>query len=579
MAIPIHDNSSQENSWTIRRIASALSVNAIAAASLCLAAGLPAHAQTAATAAAPAAAPTAAQGVKPAAASSQTLAALPKTKEDGTFFPSHYRQVLKAPLPNLIFKHKQLPTVIDELFFAESTTGTIAAFQPAGPTATATNAFFESLGTNGRTCFTCHQPATGMSISVEHIREVFHSTGGTDPLFAPVDGATCPKNVPAASTSGALVGGHLGKGQGTLEDAYKTVLERGLIRVFNPIPVDADYTIEVVSDPYGCNTDPEFNSEVDSNNVTRQIVSVYRRPRISASLLFAVSAAPAAATPPATPETGNGSGNIMWDGREPFLEHQVIDATLGHAQATSAPTADQIQQIVGFETGIYSAQSRTPGAGELTAHDALGGPVVLASETPGQRSTTPFTLYTTWQTRPKLLEHAAFRESVARGEKIFNTKNFVISNDAGLNPLPPAAPKNITGPCATCHSQHFIGYDSFPNAQQDQGIGGDSASLGGPAPSAFLPIFKVTCKPGAPTGFHGSVIMTNDPGKAIISGKCADTGKFTVPQLRALAPRAPFFSDGSAATLLDVVNFYDKRFAINLTAAEKKDLVNFLSAL
>ena len=43
--------------------------------------------------------------------------------------------------------------------------------------------------------------------------------------------------------------------------------------------------------------------------------------------------------------------------------------------------------------------------------------------------------------------------------------------------------------------------------------------------------------------------MTNDPGKAIISGKCADTGKFTVPQLRALAPRAPFFSDGSAATL------------------------------
>ena len=103
--------------------------------------------------------------------------------------------------------------------------------------------------------------------------------------------------------------------------------------------------------------------------------------------------------------------------------------------------------------------------------------------------------------------------------------------------------------------------------------------MGGPPPSPFLPVFKVTCKAGAPTGFHGTVIMTNDPGKAIISGKCADTGKFTVPQLRALAPRAPFFSDGSAATLLDVVNFYDKRFSINLSAAEKKDLVNFLSSL
>ena len=571
MNIAIHVVS---NPLTIRQLARPAwwkPVGACAVAILAVTMSLPLQAQTAT--------PITAEGVKPPAASSRQLEDLPRTKEDGTFFPSHYRQVMKAALPSLIYKHKNLPTVIDELAFTDSSSGTIAAFQPAGPTTTADNAFFESLGTNGRTCFTCHQPANGMSISVQHIKDVFRSTGGTDPLFAPVDGATCPKNVPEASTSGAVVGGHLGKGQGKLEDAYKTLLERGLIRVFNPIPVNADYTIDIVSDPYGCNTDPEFSTEIDSNNVKRQIVSVYRRPRISASMLFAVSAAPAPATPPATPATGNDSGNIMWDGREPFLEHQVIDATLGHAQATSEPNADQIKQIVGFETGIFSAQSRTPGAGELTAHYALGGPVVMASETPGQRSTTPFTLYTTWQSQAKLLEHAAFRESVARGEKIFNTKTFVISNDAGINALPPAPPKSITGPCATCHSQHFAGNDSFPNAQQDQGIGGDSATLRGPAPSSFLPIFKVTCKPGAPTGFHGNVIMTNDPGKAIISGQCADTGKFTVPQLRALAPRAPFFSDGSAATLLDVVNFYDKRFAINFSASEKKDLVNFLNSL
>jgi cytochrome c peroxidase len=74
-------------------------------------------------------------------------------------------------------------------------------------------------------------------------------------------------------------------------------------------------------------------------------------------------------------------------------------------------------------------------------------------------------------------------------------------------------------------------------------------------------------------------LLTNDPGKALISGKCADAGKFTVPQLRAVASRAPFFSDGSAATLLDVVNFYDKRFSIGLTAVEKQDLVNFLGSL
>ncbi len=52
-----------------------------------------------------------------------------------------------------------------------------------------------------------------------------------------------------------------------------------------------------------------------------------------------------------------------------------------------------------------------------------------------------------------------------------------------------------------------------------------------------------------------------------------------MPQLRALAARAPYFHDGSAKDLNGVVDFYNQRFAINLTAQEKTDLVNFLSAL
>jgi cytochrome c peroxidase len=43
--------------------------------------------------------------------------------------------------------------------------------------------------------------------------------------------------------------------------------------------------------------------------------------------------------------------------------------------------------------------------------------------------------------------------------------------------------------------------------------------------------------------------------------------------------RAPYFHDGSAATLMDVVNFYDLRFSIGLSAQDKIDLVNFLNAL
>jgi cytochrome c peroxidase len=51
------------------------------------------------------------------------------------------------------------------------------------------------------------------------------------------------------------------------------------------------------------------------------------------------------------------------------------------------------------------------------------------------------------------------------------------------------------------------------------------------------------------------------------------------PILRGLAARAPYFHNGSAATLMDVVNFYDERFSIGFTSDQKQDLVNFLNAL
>jgi len=51
------------------------------------------------------------------------------------------------------------------------------------------------------------------------------------------------------------------------------------------------------------------------------------------------------------------------------------------------------------------------------------------------------------------------------------------------------------------------------------------------------------------------------------------------PILRGLAARAPYFHNGSAATLDDVVTFYDQRFGINFTDQEKSDLVAFLKTL
>ena len=77
----------------------------------------------------------------------------------------------------------------------------------------------------------------------------------------------------------------------------------------------------------------------------------------------------------------------------------------------------------------------------------------------------------------------------------------------------------------------------------------------------------------------GKIFTVTDPGRALITGNCADIGKVKGPILRGLAARAPYFHNGSASTLLDVVNFYDQRFGIGFTEQQKSDLVNFLNAL
>jgi mono/diheme cytochrome c family protein len=57
------------------------------------------------------------------------------------------------------------------------------------------------------------------------------------------------------------------------------------------------------------------------------------------------------------------------------------------------------------------------------------------------------------------------------------------------------------------------------------------------------------------------------------------TGKYRTTPLRGLVQHAPYFHDGSAPDLLAVVNHYDRLFGLNLTAAQKADLVEYLKSL
>lgn len=487
-----------------------------------------------------------------------------------SYFQQSYVSLMRAPLPAQIFDQGGVPALLRQLERSANPSGVLGTFHLDGSTVTADNAFFQELGTNGRSCATCHQPPSGMSISLRNIQERFRATQGTDPLFAPVDGANCPNQVPESGTAASVFGGLLGKGS-ELESAHSLLLTKGLIRIALPVPADAEFTLSVVSDPTTCNIDPDYSSVLNEDGTRTQIVSVFRRPLMSTNLDFK--------TTTIAPGPDGNSGNIMWDGREPTLFTQAVSATLGHAQALVPPTEEQVQQIVQFETRIFSAQLESNDAGLLDETGVTGGPIFLAAQAPGQILAAPFDEFTAFAAAVGPLSEA--RRSIARGQELFNTRAFTIAAVAGFNDFfgPDAPPQQ--GTCATCHNIGHAGGDALPNSQRDIGVGGHTSVFGGPPPASDLPIFSIE---GCPEGsFLGdptlTSIQTNDPGLALITGRCRDVGAVTVPALRALASHEPYFHDGSAASLEEVVDFYDGRFAIGLSPEEKADLVSFMLAL
>jgi len=435
--------------------------------------------------------------------------------------------------------------------------GAIGTFMPGGSVITSTNAFFQDLGSNGRTCFSCHQPQSGWGMSARSVRDDFEDTFGHAPIFRPVDGAVCP----TADVSSLAA----------RRKAYSLLLDKGLIRIGLAIPTGTEFSIASVADPYGCNTNPVTGL----TSPTSGIVSTYRRPLPSANLAF-INA-------------------IMWDGREPSLESQATDATNGHAQATTPPTPAQVSQIVAFETGVLDAQSFDNRAGDLESNGATGGPEFLPATVAaffpgindplgGNPKGTPFTsviftLYNAWASLTGSWESER-RAEIARGQALFNTKPIAITGVAGLNDV--VGQPTISGFCGTCHDSPNVGNHSvkFPINIGIAGSGPlDPVKGTGAAPILDidgLPVFTVSCDNGS---LKGTTYTVTDLGRAMISGKCADIGKFKGPILRGLAARAPYFHNGSARTLADVVTFYDQRFNIGFTEQEKKDLAAFLASL
>lgn len=400
-----------------------------------------------------------------------------------------------------------------------------------------TNPFFQSLGTNGRTCASCHVESSGWSLTSPEIEARFIATDGLDPLFRTNDGSTSP-----------------GSDVSTLEarrEAYKLLRTRGVIRVGIPMPADAEFTLEAVDDPYA--------------HASAAELSLFRRPLPATNLKF--------------------TSTVMWDGRKSTpgqtlvrnLADQALDATMGHAAAAVTPSASVLSQIVNFENALFTAQTSDNEAGLLTLKGGKGGPLRLSRQPYKDGINNPFS------TRPRAFNPQAFtlfrafkrtyrmdptqlasRQSIARGEIVFNQKQFPASGVAGLNDVRGVPRMTVT--CTTCHNTPNVGGSSF-NGLMDIGVSAAARR------TPDLPLYTLH-RLGS-----DDLRQTTDPGRALITGKWEDVDKFKVPSMRGLAARAPYFHDGSAANLADVVDFYNERFAINLSQQQKDDLTAFLAVL
>jgi mono/diheme cytochrome c family protein len=461
--------------------------------------------------------------------------------------------------------------------------GASQTYSTAGRGIEQSGPFFQNLGTNGRSCATCHQPADGMSISAADVQQRFLLTKGEDPIFRTVDGSNCNHNIDVSSLAGK-------------SDAYSLLRTRGLIRVAIAVPANADYQVMSVDNPYGC---------TETN-----VISQYRRPLPSTNLRFL--------------------STVMFDGRESTpitgttkitysnypnallsnLAHQSVDATIGHAQGDGTrPTLAEQQEIVNFEMALFTAQSTGNGTGSLDAQGATGGPLPLVTQpffisinssvnplvptlelpggiTPGDGKFTPviFNIFDPWAALP----YSDPRASVARGQTIFNTIRIDISGVSGINDpasaggLVPDGISLVHGNCATCHDTPNVGNHSFPTPLDigtgDPNPSNPSVNLGG-LDVSYLPKITV-CKTDPITGRPTPNCKTmTDLGQALIDGKFDHVGKIKGPILRGLSARAPYFHNGSARTLLDAVHFYEVRFGLTLTPQEETDLVAFLSSL
>jgi mono/diheme cytochrome c family protein len=438
-------------------------------------------------------------------------------------------------------------------------------------TVTADNAIFDTtLGTNGQACITCHEPSQGHALGVSFINTQFDATQGLDALFRINDTANSP--FVDISTLDAR------------RNAFSLFLNQGLVRITVNLPVTRDFDLVSITEPGPTAVARVFTEsgpacQVPTSSLTQAgcRVSLLRRPLVNANMAL--------------------DSAVNWDGRNTITDLKT-QAQRTAAALLLAPADqfgpglnirdEQAQQIADYETKVFTAQIFDNEAGSLTAAGGNGGPDFLSQQrfrlnTLPALADSTMTLFDAWLDASG---QGGGRAAVARGQQLFNS-------------LPKSKDPNSTLPdakagCIECHNVRNVGNDTAEDflrfGKVDENISG-GVSL---TPAALAEALKtdaavadkfaqrvsalpVYCLQPRDAGL--ATVCVTDPARALVSGRAADAARFKPPTLRALASHAPFFHNGAAQTLDDVVDFYNETLSLGLTSGQHNDLVAFLRSL
>lgn len=311
---------------------------------------------------------------------------------------------------------------------------------------------------------------------------------------------------------------------GARRRAMTLLLNRGLARGKVTVPAAAEFEVISVDDPYSC------------SETSQTTFFSYRKPNPTVSVSHKTSVTWAPAPQP---------------DMQAALRGFMVGATRLHGLTTYTPTAEEQQQGADFMTYTYFAQIEDGEAGRLDVDGARGGPVHLANQewhvginhsSTGETTRKVFDIYDAW-----IGDDNDRRALIAEGQEIFNFRE----NAGGRT-------------CSGCHNSPNVGTHSVYRLF-DVGIVD--------VPDPDLPRIHLRNKA---TGEERSV---SNLGRAAATGLWSDIGKMSVPTLRGLAQRGPWFSSGQARSLRDVVDHYDRQFGWGFTKRERAALVAFLEAL